>query len=213
VEHRSEHTELYGRPSRPCAPRAKGGRESGAARSRHRHTRPRQGTHETSEVDAASQPDACAQAALSHTRFRTVKRSTRGRHNHTTCTTRSGEREGRLLEHCPRRQSCEREGVPADDKVQKPAGARPPINPACGLTLRHAERPVPPHDSRVVRTAERGRRHVQAGCTRSTMQSKRKCRQLTSYAQPNAAAVCRVEVAGCATVLWQLLPLARVPRL
>eukprot|EP00966_Prymnesium_polylepis_P317911 7343836-Prymnesium_polylepis.1 len=28
---------------------------------------------------------------------------------------------------------------------RKPAEARSPINPACSLTLRHAERRVPPH--------------------------------------------------------------------
>ena len=49
--------------------------------------------------------------------------------------------------------------------------------------------------SRVVRTAGRGRRHVQAGCTRSNMLTKRKCRQLTSYAQPAASAVRRMEAA------------------
>ena len=49
--------------------------------------------------------------------------------------------------------------------------------------------------SRVVRTAGRGRRHVQAGCTRSTIQSKRRCRQLASYAQPEASSVRRTQMA------------------
>ena len=53
--------------------------------------------------------------------------------------------------------------------------------------------------SRVIRTAGRGRRHVQAGCARSNMQSKRRCRQLARYAQPTAAAVCRVEASECSS--------------
>ena len=53
--------------------------------------------------------------------------------------------------------------------------------------------------SRVVRTAGRGRRHVQAGCTRSNMLTKRSCRQLASYAQPAASAVRRMEAAECSS--------------
>ena len=73
--------------------------------------------------------------------------NTRSTQTHHAQQDREGGR-GDCLEHCPRQPSCER-GVSRPTTMCRSQWElvlpRSPIPPACSLTLRHAERPVPPH--------------------------------------------------------------------